>query len=143
MLSNFDDCCNAICLKICSNQTFLHTGCKQNQGFFVLSILWSVAEVVIIHKIDALARFGYILDVWHHNPKALDQEVFFFWALYLKAPPSTEDSFNHQLEVRHPFQLITWRPSAIWIKNFLCFTLRKACWDLKGLPLICWPRPLS
>jgi hypothetical protein len=25
----------------------------------------------------------------------------------------------------------------------LCFTLRKACWDLKGLPLICWPRPLS
>jgi hypothetical protein len=54
--------------------------------------------------------------------------------LYLKAPPSTEDSFIHQLEVRHPFQLITWRPSAILIKNFLCFTLRKACWDLKGFP---------
>jgi hypothetical protein len=25
----------------------------------------------------------------------------------------------------------------------LCFSLRKACWDLKGLPLICWPRPLG
>jgi hypothetical protein len=137
----FDDCCNVMSLKICSNQNFPNTGCKKIQCFFFflwVSILWLVvAEVVIIHKIDDLARFGYILDVWHHNPKAQRTKgfCFFCFPLYLKAPPSTEEDSFTSWRTDTPFNWSHGGLPPFELKNlFVCFTLRKACWDLKGLP---------